>query len=65
MRGFADLVKSCWKIQKEKELSDKEMVELLEIVKARYQEKAREREHIEDLVKRTLITLNRGMGDKR
>ncbi len=64
MRGFAELVKSCWKIQKDFELTDRQMSELLGIVKAKYEERQREREHIADLIEKTTKVIKEEYSDE-
>ncbi|MGM0437521.1 MAG: hypothetical protein ACQEQD_04550 [Bacillota bacterium] len=53
MRGFAEMVKSCWKVQKNFNLTDRQMVELLGILQSRYEEKSRQREQIAGLIEET------------
>ena len=71
MRGFSNLAKACWKTQRENELTDKEMVYMLNSLKSHYQTNSQikrdiNQEYLETLLKATFeVISNKIEGDKK
>ena len=62
MQGFNDLVKNCWSIQAEYNLSNIEMLQLINKLKKHYEKRNEinqeyEREHIRNLINATFQTI--------
>ena len=63
MKGFSNLAKACWETQKNNELSDKEMVYMLNSLKSHYQtnsqmERDIDQEYLETLLKATFLVIS-------
>ena len=71
MKGFSTLAKACWETQKENELSDKEMIYMLNSLKSHYQTNSQikrdiDQEYLESLLKAAFQVISDEIeGDKK